>query len=131
LIIDTSAIIAILFAEPDAPVMAGAIADAPTRMMSAGNWLEAAMVSRRAAETTFRDVLDDLIARAKIEIVPFTTQQAWLARNAFAQYGKGIHPAALNYGDCIAYALAKATGEPLLFKGDDFSRTDIRSALAG
>lgn len=130
MIIDTSAIIAILFAEPEAPLMAGAIADASTRLMAAPNWFEAAMVSRRAAGSVFRDPLDDLIDRARIEIVPFTTRQAWLARNAFEQFGKGIHPANLNFGDCMAYALAKETGEPLLFKGDDFSRTDIRSALA-
>jgi ribonuclease VapC len=85
------------------------------------------LILGRDGEDGLRD-LDLLIARFRIEIVPFTEAQAWLARQAFKRYGKGRHPAKLNFGDCMSYALAKETGEELLFKGPDFALTDIAAA---
>ena len=85
------------------------------------------MVFIRAGEEGLRD-LDLLTAKLQIETVPVTPRQAEIARRAFRQYGKGIHPARLNFGDCFAYALSKETGEPLLFKGEDFGKTDIEAA---
>lgn len=124
-IVDTSALIAILTAEPEAISFAGAIAGASTPRCSAVSLLEASIVieTRYGPNGLLR--LDLLIAEAAIEIVPFTLLDARSARRAYRRFGKGIHPAGLNFGDCIAYALAIDTGEPLLFKGDDFSRTDV------
>lgn len=128
MVIDTSAVMAILQAEPEAPGIAQAILSDATRLMSAGNVLEAAMlVFVRYGEDGSRD-LDLLVAKLGIEIVPFSGTHADLARRAFCRFGKGIHPAGLNFGDCMAYALSKDSGEPLLFKGSDFSQTDIPSA---
>ena len=96
--------------------------------MSVANYVEATIVSegRRSSET--RTSLDAYIEEAGIELVQVTLEQAQAARTAWRRYGKGNHPASLNYGDCFAYALAEVTGEPLLFKGRDFARTDIESA---
>lgn len=129
MIIDTSAWIAILEQEAEAAALAKAIELASTRRVSTANALEAAMVieSRFGLEGG-RD-LDLLFARSRAELVPVTETQYEIARKAFREFGRGRHPAALNYGDCFAYALAKMTGEPLLFKGDDFAKTDIPSAL--
>lgn len=129
MIIDSSAVLAILLQEPEAERIARAIALDATRLMSAATWLEISMaVFLRVGEEGLRS-LDLLTAKYQIEIVPMTPRQAELARRAFKQYGKGIHPARLNFGDCIVYALAKDTGEPLLFKGEDFSQTDIVAAV--
>lgn len=95
--------------------------------MSAGTLLEAGIVAE-ASGPGRADDLDDLIAHYKIDIVPFTASQAALARQAFRTYGKGRHAARLNFGDCISYALARESGEPLLFKGDDFAQTDVEAA---
>lgn len=130
MIIDTSAIIAILRAEPDAPVFARAIAAADTRAMSAANFFEAAIVIDGSRDPIASRRFDDFIRTAKIAIIPVTESQVRTARAAYRDFGKGNgHPAALNFGDCFAYALAKESQEPLLFKGEDFVHTDIQSAL--
>ncbi len=127
MIIDTSAVMAILQLEPEEPAFLRAIDADPHRLMSAVNWVEASMVmgGRRGARGTKE--LDEFIARARIDVTPVQLLHAQLAREAFLRFGRGRHPARLNCGDCFAYALAKATGEPLLFKGDDFGLTDIRT----
>jgi ribonuclease VapC len=129
MVIDSSAIIAILQLEPEELKFLAAIDAAAARLMSVVSWVESSMVILgRRGHAGLRD-LDAFIARARIDIVPVQRRHAELAREAFIAFGKGRHPAALNCGDCFSYALAKATGEPLLFKGDDFSRTDLRRAV--
>ncbi len=129
MILDSSALFAILLQEPEAERIARALALDATRLMSAATWLEISMaVFLRAGEEGLRS-LDLLVAKYHIDVVPMTPKQAELARRAFKQYGKGMHPARLNFGDCIVYALAKDTGEPLLFKGEDFGKTDIVSVV--
>ena len=128
MIIDSSAVCAILFNEPDAERFAGAIAAADVRRMSAASFLETSMVVESRNGLVAGDQLDVLIEREAIEIVPVTSEQAMTARRAWRRFGKGNHPAALNLGECLAYALSEATGEPLLYKGGDFSQTDIESA---
>lgn len=129
MIVDSSAILAILLEEPEGNLLDVAILKRDDPRMSAAGLLEASMIlqSRRGADSV-RD-LDLLIARFKIQIVPFTESQARIARRAFERYRKGRHPAQLNFGDCMSYALAKETGEELLFKGTDFGQTDIAVAL--
>ncbi len=129
MIIDTSALIAILFNESDAPTYARAIEQADSRRISAANFVEAAMVAERFTGGRAGSRFDALVRTSRIIIEPFTVEQAHLARQAFLDYGKGRHAAGLNFGDCFAYALSKASNEPLLFKGEDFARTDIASAL--
>jgi len=125
MVIDTSAVLAILFNEPDAEHFESALEADPTRLMSAASLLETAIVvEARLGEPGSRE-LDLLLYKAQITIVPFTAEQAEVARAAYRTYGKGRHPAGLNYGDCFAYALAKTSGEPLLFKGNDFPQTDV------
>jgi ribonuclease VapC len=124
-IVDTSAVIAILRDESEARVFAEAIAGAACRM-SAANFLEAAAVIDAARDPVASRRFDELLATAQIAIEPVTEAQARIAREAYRDFGKGSgHPAQLNFGDCFAYALAKESGEPLLFKGDDFHHTDI------
>lgn len=130
MIVDTSALIAILRDEPEAPAMAQAIEEATQRQISAANWLEAAAVIDGSRDPVASRQFDDLIGVARTLVAPVTEQQARIARAAYRDFGKGSgHPAGLNFGDCFAYALAKDTGEPLLFKGRDFARTDIVPAL--
>jgi ribonuclease VapC len=125
MVIDTSAILAILRDEPERPRFNQAIDTDNTRLMSAASFVEASIVMQaRHGDEGVRD-LDLFLARAEIELVPVDGNQAYIARQAFRLYGKGRHPAALNFGDCLTYALAKTTGEPLLFKGNDFTRTDL------
>jgi ribonuclease VapC len=125
MVIDTSALVAILFDEPDAERFEIAIESDPRRLMSAASVLEAAMVvETRLGEAGGRE-LDLLLYKAQIDIVAVTVEQVEVARYAFRTYGKGRHPAGLNYGDCFAYALSKTSGEALLFKGNDFSQTDV------
>lgn len=130
MIVDTSAVLAILLGEPEADAFTLAIARAacPPRL-SAVSYLEAAIRIDRLKSPVASAALDELLARLRLAIEPVTVDQAHLARTAYRTFGKGLHPAALNLGDCFAYALAKAGGEPLLFKGDDFGRTDIEPAL--
>ena len=126
MIVDTSAIVAILYDEPDSALFVRAIADGDPRLMSAASYLEAAILIDRSADPVFRARLDDLLATLEVEVVPVTTEQARIARQAHQQFGRGSsHPARLNFGDCFAYALAKERNEPLLFKGADFAQTDI------
>jgi ribonuclease VapC len=130
MIIDTSAIIAILRDETEAASYARAIADATTRRVSAVNFVESAVVIDASRDPIATRRFNDLITEANIFIEPVTEFQARIARDAYRDFGKGSgHPAKLNFGDCFAYALAKAFGEPLLFKGGDFAHTDIVSAL--
>jgi len=128
--VDSSAIIAVITQESDASWMSSVLAEAPTVRMSAANYLETAVVidSRRGPVNSRN--LDALIALADIEIVPVTVAQAQIARQAYRDFGRGSrHAANLNFGDCFAYALAKDTGEPLLYKGDDFIHTDVAPAM--
>ncbi|MFN8515781.1 MAG: type II toxin-antitoxin system VapC family toxin [Thermomicrobiales bacterium] len=128
MVIDTSAILAILLQEPEAERFIRAITAAQTRLLSAASLLEAGMLAQyRSGDSGNRD-LDRLLITLRIEIATVTEQQAAIAREAHRRFGKGLHPASLNYGDCFAYALARESGEPLLFKGDDFSRTDVAIA---
>jgi ribonuclease VapC len=128
MILDTSAVVAILYGEPEAAAFAQLIHDADVCRLSVASHAELSMVienqlgpeGMRQAEAFFR--------RAGVAIEPVTLEHGELARQAFVDFGKGRHKAGLNFGDCFSYALAKATGEPLLFKGDDFSRTDIKVA---
>jgi ribonuclease VapC len=129
MIIDTSALIAILRDEPDARRFAEAIEAASERRISAATYVELGAVIDGARDAVASRRVDELIDVARITIEPVTATQARVAREAYRDFGKGSHHAAgLNFGDCFAYALTKETGEPLLFKGDDFSRTDITAA---
>jgi len=127
-IIDTSAIVAILGAERDARLFAEAIAEAFERRVSAATYVEAGIALDSRRDVALSRSLDDLIRNTRIVIEPVTAEQAELAREAYRDFGKGSHRAGLNFGDCFAYALAKAKGEPLLFKGDDFRKTDVEVA---
>jgi len=129
-IIDTSALIAILRAEDDASDMAHAIERGRDRRISAANYLEAAVVIDGSRDPVASRRFDELIVAADLSIEPVTGEQAQIAREAYRDFGKGSgHKAGLNFGDCFAYALAKATGEPLLYKGNDFTHTDVTPAL--
>ena len=128
MIVDTSAVLAILYNEHDARRHATAILAASPCRMSVANVLEAFIALERRGGTAASEKLDRLLDRAEIELVPVTLAQLDAARLAWRRFGRGNHPAALNFGDCFAYALAKSTGEPLLFKGRDFTQTDIEAA---
>lgn len=128
MVIATSALIAILLNEPETVHLATAIAEAPSRLVSAVSALEAAIVIEVKKGSVGSQLLDDLLDAMQVNIASFDESQFRLAREAFAKFGKGRHPASLNFGDCCAYALARKTGEPLLFKGQDFSATDITVA---
>lgn len=128
MILDTSAIIAILFDEDDAKIYAQAITRADSCRLSAATFVEIAIVVEAQTKDNGSRQLDAFIRRAGIAIDPVTEEQAHIARQAFIDFGKGRHPAGLNYGDCFSYALSKATREPLLFKGRDFSKTDLTAA---
>ena len=126
MIIDTSAIIAILRDEPEAMSCAQAIANATIRRVSAVNFVESAVVIDASRDPIATRRFDDFIREAGISIDAVTKVQAQIARDAYRDFGRGSgHPAKLNFGDCFAYALAKESGEPLLFKGGDFTHTDI------
>jgi len=129
MILDTSALLAILLNEGDAAAYANAIADAPERKISAATWVETAQVITTRRGERGVEAFRALVEKVQAKIEPVDLAQAELAHSAWKQFGKGRHPAALNFGDCFSYALAKLRGESLLFKGDDFSRTDIRSVL--
>jgi ribonuclease VapC len=125
MVIDTSALTAILFDEAEAERLGIAIEEDPVRLLSAASLVETSIViETRFGEAGGRE-LDLLVHRARIEIASIDAVMAEVARAAFRNWGKGRHPAALNYGDCFSYALAKTSSEPLLFKGDDFGLTDV------
>jgi ribonuclease VapC len=131
MVIDTSAVLAILQDEPERLKFGEALEDADANSMSAASFVETSMIiESRYGSDGVRD-LDLLIAKATIVVEAVDVEQAHIARQAFRQYGKGRHPAGLNFGDCFSYALARYTQEPLLFKGKDFSRTDIECHPAG
>ena len=128
--VDTSAIVAILRNEPEKDRFVDALLAASSRFMSAVSLQEAGMViAGRFGNDTIWEPLDALLARLDVEIVAHDVTLARIAREAFLRFGKGRHPAQLNFGDCAAYALAQANGLPLLFKGGDFSKTDIVAAV--
>ena len=130
MIIDTSALLAILRDEAEARPCAEAIARADSRRVSAASFLEVAIVIDAGHDPIASRRLDDLLKLADIAVEPMTVDQARLGREAYRDFGKGSgHPAQLNFGDCFAYALAKASGEPLLYKGADFAQTDVTPAI--
>ena len=130
MIIDTSALIAILRAEADASDMALAIEKAEVRRISAASYLETAVVIDASRDPVASRRFDELVGAAELQVESVTFDQARIARDAYRDFGKGSgHPAGLNFGDCFAYALAKTTGEALLFNGNDFGHTDVTPAL--
>ncbi len=129
MIVDTSALIAILHDEPEAAAFGLALTEAVAVSMSAATLVELTMVAEGRAGRPMGDRVNRLLASAKVEVVPFTAEHAALAAEGWRRYGKGRHPAGLNLGDCFAYALARSRGEPLLFKGTDFAQTDVKAAL--
>ena len=131
MVIDTSALVAMLSDEPEAQRFETAVEAAHVRLMSTASYLETAIViETRFGESGGRE-LDLWLHRAAVDLVGVDSDQADAARVAYRMYGKGRHRAGLNYGDCFSYALAKVSGQPLLFNGDDFARTDIHGVLAG
>jgi ribonuclease VapC len=129
MVIDTSAVVAILLEEPDWDVFLEAIAADPIRLLSSVNALETALVLEARKRDQGGRELDLLLHKSRINIVPFTQEHVDEARSAWEKYGKGNHRAALNICDCCAYALSKTSGEPLLFKGNDFRQTDVIPVL--
>lgn len=130
MIVDSSALVAILRDEPEAAACLRAIYAAGQCRISAANFLEAAIVIDAGRSPVASRRLDDLLRESGIAIEPVTEAQARIAREAYRDFGRGSdHPAQLNFGDCFAYALARQSGEPLLFKGDDFTHTDVTPAL--
>ena len=129
MIVDSSALLAALNRETDADIYQDAILAASPCRMSVANMLEASIVVEGRGGAEAGHELDAFLAHAEIQPAPVTPEQFAAARQAWRRFGKGRHPAALNFGDCFAYALARVTDEPLLYKGDDFARTDIPAAL--
>lgn len=128
MVVDTSAVIAVAFLEPGFEPLEAALVVADRSVISAATLLEASMVVHaRGAEAGLKQ-LDELLSELAIDTVAVDLSQAFVARDAFIRYGKGNHPAGLNFGDCFSYALAKIRDEPLLFKGGDFSQTDVAVA---
>ena len=131
MIVDSSALLAVLFREDDADTFEEAMAKAERLKMSVASWFEAAMAADRHGDDVARSRFDTFIEELSVQVEPVTYEQARLARFAWNSFGKGAHKARLNFGDCLTYGFAKATGEPLLFKGGDFAQTDIEPALKG
>lgn len=131
MILDTSSVIALFFEEAEADRYYKLIHEADRCRMSVANYLEVTMVLERLAGADANRRCELFFHRAGIALEPVTLEQGYLARQAFFDFGKGRHPAGLNFGDCFAYALSKATREPLLFKGEDFSKTDVEIADRG
>lgn len=129
MILDTSALIAVAAREPGFQIYAEAMSRADHSRISAATLVELSIVMERQFSAAIARKCDLLLRSLGVSIEPVTIEQAYLARQAFHDFGRGRHTVGLNFGDCFAYALAKTTGEPLLFKGDDFRQTDIMSAL--
>ncbi len=129
MIVDSSALVAILRVEPGHDRFVRAITDARRRLIASPTLLETSMVLAGGWQDKILDQLDAFLRTASIETIAFTAEHAAVARDAFLRYGKGRHPAALNFGDCISYAAARLEAMPLLFKGDDFRLTDIEAAI--
>jgi ribonuclease VapC len=128
-ILDTSALMAILRREPERDAFTEALSGAARPAISAATLVELVLVSEGRGGPSVRPELDLLLSQSAIEVVPFTAEHAALAAEGWRRYGKGRHPAGLNLGDCFAYALAQSRGEPLLFKGTDFAQTDVKAAV--
>ena len=128
MVIDSSALVAILLGEPELEQFNSLIDADSVRLVSAASLLEASIVLESRKDVPVFMPLDDFIRSARCVIMPVTEEQVGIGRNAYRIYGKGRHPAGLNFGDCFSYALAKVTGEPLLFKGSDFALTDVTPA---
>ena len=126
IVLDTSAVMAVLLREPDARTFAGAIEGSSQTLMSSGTLLELNIVADKLRATPGHIQAQRFVTESAIEIVPFDAKQAGIAAEAYRRFGRGNHPAGLNFGDCFAYALAKSLDAPLLFKGADFSLTDVR-----
>jgi ribonuclease VapC len=130
MIVDTSALVAVITDETDGPAFALAMHQAKTLRLSAASYLEAFIVLNRRGNPVLNTKLDELIEDVEIVIEPVTVGQAKIAREAYRDFGKGSgHPAGLNFGDCFTYALAREKREPVLWKGDDFGHTDLRAAV--
>lgn len=128
MILDSSAVVAVLRAEPEAPEFVRAIEASQSRRISAVSYVEAAIVIDGGKDPVASRRFDDFFRVSRIVIETVTPKQAEIARNAYRDFGKGRHKAGLNFGDCFSYALAKEMDEPLLFKGNDFARTDVEVA---
>ena len=129
MVVDTSALLAVLFAEPEADAMVRSLAKDPRRLIGAPTLVEASAVMRARKGGAGEVALDALLERLEVDVVPMGVAAARLARLAYARFGKGVgDPPVLNYGDCLAYGVAMAEREPLLFKGDDFGHTDVQAA---
>jgi ribonuclease VapC len=131
MIVDASALIAILQNEPETVALSKSLLEAPICRISPVNYVEAAVVAENNANPVLRRKLDDLIRDASISIETITPKQAEIAREAYRDFGEGRHKASLNLGDCFAYALAKEMREPLLFKGNNFAETDVEVVKLG
>lgn len=129
MILDTSALFAMLYEEAEAPALETALAVAGDCAVSAATLVEAYMVCEGRGGAQGAERLDALLLRLSARIIPFTADHAALAREGWRRFGKGRHPAGLNFGDCFAYALSRSRNEPLLFKGDDFAQTDVKAAI--
>jgi ribonuclease VapC len=129
MVVDTSALIAVLNNEPGSARLEAAMLAAPRVLVSAATLVEASIVADSTALPDGIAELDALLRELRAEVVPVTREHAELARAAYRQFGKGRHPAALNFGDCFSYALARALGEPLLFIGNDFVKTDVEAVI--
>jgi ribonuclease VapC len=129
MIVDTSALLAVLLWEPEAARFVEAMNSAPALRLSVASYLEAAVFVERHGDQIRRAMLDAFLDEFSFQLEPVSVEQARVARQAYQWFGKGLHPAGLNYGDCFTYALAKVTREPLLFKGNDFNRTDLAAAV--
>ena len=130
MVLDTSALLAVLLGEPERDRFIAALADAEDPLISAATLVESSIVMRAKTGDGGVADLDDVLAAAAVRSVAVDSVQAYLARDAFARFGKGRGAAGLNFGDCFSYALARAMDRPLLFTGDDFSKTDVTPALA-
>jgi ribonuclease VapC len=130
MVVDTAALVAVLLGEPERDAFIDALVEAHDPLISAATLLEASIVMEAKTGADGVDDLDALLAAIAIRPVAVDAAQAFIAREAFTRFGKGRSPAGLNYGDCFSYALAQATGRPLLFKGSDLGRTDVMPALA-
>lgn len=127
MILDTSVLVAVITGEPDRDELLEQMQKAPHLLMSVGSYLECAIVVDGRRDPVLSRYLDALLDALGVSLFPVDAQQARVARQAYVDFGRGSgHPARLNFGDCFAYALATTTGEPLLFKGDDFNQTDVR-----
>jgi ribonuclease VapC len=129
MILDTSALLAVLFREEDGDIYARAIQESDSCSISAATFVELSMVIEAASGDSGIRQCDTFLRGNEIIVEPFTEIQALVARQGFSDYGKGRHPAGLNLGDCFSYALAKVSGEALLFKGNDFRKTDVKAAI--